>query len=280
MADIIEYSTVLTEGEFSPENYRRGRKARVVCDALGKTVCSVSDKYLFDLRGKEIAELRFKEKRPDKDGNKTVYAEYASESRLFRIIGDRLYEATTPQKYIGSIVRDRRNIFNIVVLSALAVILSVTIALIALINPPASETVIPVIEVSDSDGEWSTREIAVFDGKIQPGSFGEYQFVLNNPHDLEMAYSFYIEPKYEGEIIPAFPILFRIKMNNVILQTEEWRTVDKLEFEDLNILPNARQSFTLEWNWPFESGMDGNDTAIGSDGGKISIALSLIAQAR
>ena len=74
--------------------------------------------------------------------------------------------------------------------------------------------------------------------------------------------------------------MFRLRMNNVLMETDEWKTVDKLKYDQTVILPNTRQSFTLEWQWPFESGSDDNDTLIGADGGKISLVLHLTAQAR
>ena len=67
-------------------------------------------------------------------------------------------------------------------------------------------------------------------------------------------------------------------MNNVILETDAWRPVEELVFDDMVILPQTQHSFTLEWNWLFDGGSDDNDTLIGTDGGKISMVLQLTAQ--
>ncbi len=84
---------------------------------------------------------------------------------------------------------------------------------------------------------------------------------------------------YEGGVpVRDFPIKFRIKMNNLIVETEEWRKVEDLKLSELLLLPASEHAFTLEWNWAFEGGNDENDTLIGADGGKISLVLHISAQ--
>ena len=284
MAKQIEYNSILTEREFTEtDKFRRARKTRVLCDASGKAIGSVSEDGLFDLFGNEIAALKTEKYRPDKDGKQIRVADYASDKRVYRLAGDELYVVDgNATRFTGRILRKQRNVVKIALLGVLSAVLIAAIVLIALIHLPASDTEKPIIDIKDNEGTWEAQGVvAVFGDTVRPGSNGEYNFVINNPHDIEMQYSFYIEPKYDGDTdIKQFPIMFRLRMNNVLMETDEWKTVDKLKYDQTVILPNTRQSFTLEWQWPFESGSDDNDTLIGADGGKISLVLHLTAQAR
>ena len=67
-------------------------------------------------------------------------------------------------------------------------------------------------------------------------------------------------------------------MNNALIQTDRWLTVDELSYAKLSMMPQSDQSFTLEWRWAMDGGSNYGDTLIGSDGGKISIVLNLTAQ--
>lgn len=69
-------------------------------------------------------------------------------------------------------------------------------------------------------------------------------------------------------------------MNNVVMESQEWKRIEELDFSDMTILGNSTQSFTLEWRWAFDDGNNENDTVIGADGGKISIVIHVTAQAR
>ncbi len=285
MAKKIEYNSILTEREFTDsDRFKRARKAREICDACGRIIGSVSDNGVYDLFGNGIADADKAETVIGADGNNVRKVEYSSENRTFILKGDDLYESVGREKYIGRIVRRQRNAFRIAALGMFAVILAVIIAIIALIDIRSSgesSGLIPVIDVSDASGPWSTQSvIAVFgDGhKIKPGSSGKYEFVINNTNEKEIRYGFSIEPKYEGCEISEFPIKFRLRMNNVVLETDAWRPVEELVFDDMVILPQTQHSFTLEWNWLFDGGSDDNDTLIGTDGGKISMVLQLTAQ--
>ena len=159
--------------------------------------------------------------------------------------------------------------------------LAVTIILLALIGLPYGDRERPVIDIADSGGSWEAQgTVAVFPRSLKPGSSGNYEFILNNPHDAAMDYTFSLEPLYNGEKIDYFPLTFRLRMNNVLLESEEWKTVDELKFDQMTIWNRSTQVFTLEWRWAFENGNDDGDTFIGADGGKISLVLRVTAQAR
>lgn len=284
MRETVEYNSILTARAFTDtDKFQRAQHARVLCDASEKWIGSISDEGLYDLFGNEIAVYRSEETREDENG-KTRIVEYASGVATYRLEGDALLDGHG--RFLGRIWRRPLNVPRIVVLSALAALLIAAIILIALtgmptpivIGKPEEPDIRPIIDVRDDVGAWDAQEtVGVFGDSVQPGSSGEYGFILNNPHGTEIAYEFYLEPQYEGNAVPVFPILFRLRMNNVLVQTETWQTIDKLRLENMAILPESSQSFTLEWEWPFEGSSDENDTLIGADGGKISIVLHLSA---
>lgn len=177
--------------------------------------------------------------------------------------------------------RRKRNLSHIIMLSVLAALLIATIVLVALLSLPVGELEYPVIEIGDSDGAWEDGgTIAVFDKKLRPGSSGQYEFALKNPHGYELSYAFSLSPVFSDANGEYFPLKFRLRMNNIIVQTEEWRSIDELMFSEMYILPETTQTFTLEWSWPFEAGTDSKDTLLGAKGETVSMTLHISAQAR
>ncbi len=283
MAKVIDYNPNLTSDGFTDgDKFRKGKQARMLYDARKKVLGSVSDGFVYDLGGREIATLRSEEKRESKDGKKIRVAEYASDTRVFRLVDNKLYTVTGgTERWTGYFRKRERNAAHIIVLSVLAAALTAMIILLALIGLPFGEKVRPVIDIRDVNGGWEAQgTVAVFPSRIEPGSSGEYEFILNNPHDAAMEYAISLEPRYEGTEIDYFPITFRLKMNNVVMESQEWKRIEELDFSDMTILGNSTQSFTLEWRWAFDDGNNENDTVIGADGGKISIVIHVTAQAR
>lgn len=278
-----EYNISLTTEAFSDE-FCRAHKAHVLFDSQEKILGSVSGEGVFDLNGKMIAAIKREETHEDENGNKTHEAVYESDARSFVLRSDDLYSQDGGNSvWVGRLERKKRNPVHIAILSVIAAILITTIILLALIGMPADRPEPenlerPIIDISDSNGSWEAQGvIAVFDDGIRPGSRGEYGFMLRNPNISEMQYEFYIEPRYEGAEIDYFPLQFRLKMNNVLLESKEWKTVDKLRFSSIDIMGGTTHTFTLEWRWAFEGGNDAQDTLIGADGGKISMVLHLSA---
>lgn len=192
-----------------------------------------------------------------------------------------LIDPVTEQNENEKTPRNKRNVLYIVLLSVLVALLIASVVLVALLSLPVSETERPVIEIGDSNGDWETQAaIAVFDKPIRPGDSGEYAFALKNANTYEMQYAFSLSPHYENGEIEYFPLRFRLKMNNVLMETDEWQSIEDLSFAEMFILPETTQSFTLEWRWPFESGADEKDTVIGAQGGKITMFINVTAQAR
>ncbi len=279
MSEFENFSVELTrepfEGEFSAPY-----GGRILYGPHGKILGTVSGKRICDLNGHELAVYCGKENSEDGNGKKIKSRIYSGKDGVrFSLIADRLYSVTEAgEDFVGTIEVTGRNPAHIILLSALALLLAATIAFIALINLPVYEH--PVIEVKDDNGNWSAQgKIAVLDDTVKPGSSGEYGFVISNPYEVELMYSFAIVGVYEGtEEEIYFPLQFRLKMNNALIETDRWLKADELKYSELEMRAKSEQSFTLQWRWSFEDGNDGNDTLIGADGGKLSLILKLTAQ--
>lgn len=283
MAKVIDYNPNLTSDGFSDgDKVRKGKKARMLFDAQKKALGSVSDSSVFDLKGNEIAALKNEEQREDKNGRKIRIAEYEADARVFRLVDNKLYTVSGgTERWTGYFRKRERNMAHIIVLSVLAALLTALIVLLSVIALPFGEKVRPVIDIRDVNGGWEAQgTVAVFPSRLEPGNSGQYEFILNNPHDSAMKYTLSLEPRYEGIEIDYFPITFRLKMNNVVMETQDWKTIEEMDFSDMTILENSTQVFTLEWQWAFDDGHNDNDTVIGADGGKISIVIHVTAQER
>lgn len=320
--EAVNYNEKLTfepfEGEFS---LRHGE--RYIYDAYGKILGCISKKCLRDLNGKIIAEFLRKDKVADENGkqvNTRLYGERlepapaentaesdsapaetaepaetaaetadgeplnGQEKATFRLVRDRVF-LIEPEKetLIGTIELTRRDPVHIILLSALALLLAATIAFVALINLPFEGS--PTINIRDNNGSYEGQGvIAVFDGSVKPGSSGEYRFIINNPYNVELDYSISIDKRYEGtQDIEYFPLQFRLRMNNALIESDRWLSLEELNFSELEMMRKSDQSFSLEWRWPFESDTDKDkydslDTILGKDNGKLSLVLNFKAE--
>ena len=285
MARKFEYNSALTEQIFTDAGkFCRVNGARTICDASGKTLGSVSNDALFDLFGNPIAKLKSETFRVGASGGRVRVADYSAEKHLYRFVGDDLYIVEGDSaRFLGRIARFNRNRLIILLLIALSALLLTAMLVIAIISLPVSETVKPVVEIEDNKGAWSgQKEVAVFDSTVHPGKEGKYDFVIRNPHAFEMSYEFYIAPVLGGveQDSAAFPLEFRLYMNNVLISGQEWCAVSDLRFDEAVILPSTKQLFTIEWRWAFDGNNDKNDTLLGRSGGTVALVLNLTAQAR
>lgn len=259
-----------------------------VYTARNAVVAGISKKQICDLSGKIIAVRAF-ERKVTEDGEKIKVVVYRqadctdTTSEIlptdFLLKGDRLYAGDA---FAGVVKRSTRNAKNISLLSITAALLVLVLALILLIDIPYAE--VPRIVIKDENGYYAEGTVAVFDEKVYPSKQGEYRFIIENPHNAELRYSFRIAPVCNGKMletpeeIAAFPFVFRLRMNNAVVETEEWLNADELAYTDFTFLPGSDQSFTLEWKWPFENGKDANDTYLGRTEALVSLVLYLTAE--
>ncbi len=266
--------------KFTPEpfdgNVTVSRGQKLINDAKGLALGTLSGKAIFNLTGDKIADFEGTEFVIDAEGNKKKRSNYTSEAygKLWLADGVLYGDDTTP---IGYVPIRERNITSIIALALASLFLLATIIFIWMIDLPYAE--VPVIDIKDDSGSWTAQgTIAVFDETISPGTSGEYVFVLNNPHNVDLNYYFKIKEMYNDEEVTNFPLEFRLRMNNVLMETERWLSAEELLYEDLVILADTDHRFTLEWRWKYESGDDALDTYFGVDGGVYTLVFDLTAE--
>lgn len=140
---------------------------------------------------------------------------------------------------------------------------------------------IPEFEITDQQGSWQSQgEIAVFDDEIYPGGEGSYEFIIRSECTERLVYGFRLSEFLVNIGQDTRPFMqYRLKKDNVYIDDGEWHYVG-LDYNDIIILPGSEHLMTLEWRWPFESGLDANDTLLGVAGGKLGVSLFLWAEVR
>ena len=165
---------------------------------------------------------------------------------------------------------------TVLLMALIATLLIIIFVVLAFIFAP--KAAIPEFEITDQDGGWKAQgEIAVFDDKIHPGSEGTYKFIIKNESDVTLRYGFRLS-EYIGNInqdSDSF-MQYRLKVDNIPID-DQWHYAG-LDYNNIEILSGSRHTMTLEWRWPFENDSDGNDTAIGSAEGQLSVWLFLWAE--
>ena len=247
------------------------KKYKLVFDNNKHPIYGVSNKEICDLKGNKIAFLCCEE-------SNRKQKVYDSELGKFTLISNTLY---LNEIKVGSFKSgaSRTSVFLLLVA---AMLLSITFSIILFIDTPNNDAA--VINMIDKDGEVKiTSTIAVFDSKIQPGSKGKYDFVLKNPHSYSLRYEFDIKEFYNNAEVADFPLVYKIKMNNMYIVNEyihynTWVSGEALKFAELDIAAGSTQRFTLEWYWPFESGNDTLDTYFGQTHGEYYLSVRLEAE--
>lgn len=267
------YNTRFTPDQFGGE-IQFGKKYRAVTTPQGEYLCGVSSKNVCDLNGNVLAEFSH-EQEMESDGKEFTVRVYRSvQYGDFTVKDNTLWLG---EELLGSMPAKKKRA-PLILLGATCLLLALTIALIALIDLPYAET--PVIDVKDDNGSWSAQgTIAVFDDKIMPGSDGEYEFIIRNPHDIRLSYSFTIGERYNGEPVENFPLEYRVRVNNALIGSEQWLSAEELHFGDLLLMAQSDYLVALEWRWPFEGENNAVDTQFGADGGEYSLEFELTAEA-
>lgn len=247
------------------------RKYKLIFDSNNKAIYGISNKDICDLKGNKIAFFAC-------DESNRKQKVFNSEIGKFVLLGNTLY---LNEIKVGSF-KNGTSKASVFLLLVAAILLSITFSIILFIDTPNNDAT--VINMVDKEGEVKvTKTIAVFDNEIMPGSKGEYNFVLKNPHSYSLRYQFDITEFYNNEDIADFPLVYKIKMNNMYIVNEyipydTWVSGEALKFANLDIAASSTQRFTLEWYWPFESGNDTLDTYFGQNNGKYYLSVRLEAE--
>lgn len=259
------------------------RSCRRIYTEEGNLVGGLTSRRIYDLNGNVLGNAEKKEKRKDESGGteRTVLYQYKGKDPYgrdkaeYRLVGNQVYRNG---EYVGE-AEKKRNGFPIVLISVTAAVIALVLALVLLETPRT----VPEISVRDDNGYWGKGKIAVLDETVYPGNSGAYTFVIENPNEADLRYSFRIYAEYNGEILNGeeleeFPLVFRLKTDDGYIGLSDWLTAEETEFGGLEIASKEVQSFALEWRWSFEGGNDGLDTRYGTENGELALMLTLIGE--
>lgn len=101
-----------------------------------------------------------------------------------------------------------------------------------------------------------------FDGQsiIAPKSYGKYQFYVSNISNKHVKYTM----KFSDEMKKFVNMKYKLKIDNVYIRgdLENYTTIDNLELDEIVVLKDSTNIFTLEWYWEDD---DSLDTGVGSE---------------
>lgn len=101
-----------------------------------------------------------------------------------------------------------------------------------------------------------------FDGQsiIAPKSYGKYQFYVSNISNKHVKYTM----KFSDEMKKFVNMKYKLKIDNVYIRgdLENYTTIDNLELDEIVVLKDSTNIFTLEWYWEDN---DSLDTGVGSE---------------
>jgi hypothetical protein len=128
-----------------------------------------------------------------------------------------------------------------------------------------------VVYVDDKNGWYDyQKSIHIFESPafeytetIAPGVSNSYDFQVHNTTLTAIKYNVQFEEDSEY----AINMRYRLKLNNnyVVGNDSTWVTAAELE-SGLTYLPgDATDTFTLDWEWPYEGGTDEADTLAGEE---------------
>lgn len=101
-----------------------------------------------------------------------------------------------------------------------------------------------------------------FNGKsmIAPKSYGKYQFYVANISKKDVKYSM----KFSDDMKKIVNMKYKLKIDNVYIRgnSENYITLDNLDVDEIIVLKDSTNIFTLEWYWEDN---DSLDTILGSE---------------
>ena len=126
-----------------------------------------------------------------------------------------------------------------------------------------------IVFVDDKNGRYVYQkylkifENAAFEytNKIAPGVSNSYDFKVHNETEAAIRYNI----KFAENSEYAINMRYRLRRgdNYVIGNDSEWVGVDELTSAFKELPMDAVDSYTLDWEWPYESDRDALDTEIG-----------------
>ena len=126
-----------------------------------------------------------------------------------------------------------------------------------------------IVYVDDINGRYIyQKSLKIFENaafeytnKIAPGTSNSYDFKVHNETENAIRYNIEFEENSEY----AINMLYRLKRDGkyVVGGNDEWVGADKLVSAFKELAVDGIDSYTLDWEWPYESDRDVLDTEIG-----------------
>jgi len=129
-------------------------------------------------------------------------------------------------------------------------------------------TQVDIFKIAYENGEAVVTVDGMGDKVIAPGTGNEYTFYLKNTGNVMLDYTLEIEAFFTPDTQPI-PVEVRLKgYDGTYLLGAEDSWADVLELnqvkDEASISVNRYAYYTLEWQWPYESGDDAYDTLLGN----------------
>lgn len=110
---------------------------------------------------------------------------------------------------------------------------------------------------------------------IAPNSHGSYKFCVQNTADDDVKYDI----NFTDEMTEKINMKYRLKIDNIYIRgsKDEYVDISDLSVQEIKVLRNSNNVFTLEWLW--QEASDEEDTYVGSlkEDVKYTLNLSIVA---
>jgi len=126
-----------------------------------------------------------------------------------------------------------------------------------------------IVYVDDKEGRYVyLKKLKIFENaafeytnKIAPGVSNSYNFKVHNETDNAIMYNIEFEEGSEYDI----NMLYRLKRGStyVVGDDDTWVSANELKTALKNLSSDGIDSYTLDWEWPYEGGVDAADTEAG-----------------
>ena len=141
-------------------------------------------------------------------------------------------------------------------------------------------TQVDIFKIAYENGEAVVTVDGMGDKVIAPGTGNEYTFYLKNTGNVMLDYTLEIEAFFTPDTQPI-PVEARLKgYDGTYLLGAEDSWADVLELnqvkDEASISVNRYAYYTLEWQWPYESGDDAYDTLLGNMAVDEDLTLTIV----
>lgn len=138
-------------------------------------------------------------------------------------------------------------------------------------NEDKDKKVLGNVFVDDANGNYIYQQkLRIFSNaafkytdKIAPGVSNSYHFVVHNSTNAKLKY--FIQMYEDSEYFVN--LKYRLKRNNnfVIGDEDKWVTANELKTEFSKINISSSDSYSLDWKWEYDDGVDDLDTLAGKE---------------